>query len=389
MENPLQNLLRSPWPQSYVLAQPVRSCFQVACHQASMRLLRQWHLMPSPWSPTLVMLPRKVPLLLVLPQAGSCWAVRAHNNPMTSAVLSLHQTQSTRPMRSVTLLSTSHQATLGAWSLRGSRKPSVLEKMCHTTAQRMGSGFPLSWWVTTSLRACWRATTSTSSAEHWLLGLPWGLWFMTFLGQVRSARRQRHPLRVFLRAQVRQKWPTIFFFILFQNPESLHPVMVLMKRCLPSPSRILWSQRLTSGSRMTRLQLLRLRLLGCPRIKVGMDAGHHGPPGHFRRHVGAIVTMHLLRVLGRAGGARDAAAAQCVGTEVSNKDTGATCDWKCLVTSPGWSFVRDAEISAWLFYGGAIPTMIMVAFGQIATSESTMFEWCWENTLCIWKTNPI
>ena len=30
-----------------------------------------------------------------------------------------------------------------------------------------------------------------------------------------------------------------------------------------------------------------------------------------------------------------------------------------------------------------MPSMIMVAFGQIATGESTMFEWCWKNTLCI------
>ena len=103
-----------------------------------------------------------------------------------------------------------------------------------------------------------------------------------------------------------------------------------------------------------------------------MGAEPHDHLGNTGRHVAAVATAHVLRVLDHAARSQDVAVAQCAGTGVSNKATGATSGWRSLLASPGWSSVPAAAISAWLSFGGEMISMTVVAPGLPVTHESTV-----------------
>ena len=152
-------------------------------------------------------------------------------------------------------------------------------------------------------------------------------------------------------------------------------MMVLMMQCPPSPFLIQRSQSLTLGPISMRLQSRPLQLPRCPQIKSGMGAEPHDQLGDTGRHVAAIATGHLLRVLDHAAGSQDVAVAQCAGTGVSNTGKGATSGWRSLLTSPGRSSVPAAATSAWLSFGGEIMSMTIGKCGHCGhatTHESTV-----------------
>ena len=259
-------------------------------------------------------------------------------------------------------------------------RPLTWESPCPITARRTGPGSLPTSLGTTIGTACCGAMISTSSATRLFPESQQTRWSMMLLSCVLLitsvlcdlAQQAHHRLlllhtlrRFFSLRPLRLLTPLSLWLLL----ASLPPLMVLKMRCLLCQILTPQSLKLTLVPRWTHLQSPPPQLLGSPLAVWVTGAVPCAQLDELHRPAAAIAMVLPTTALGLVADTRDAAAAQCAGTEVSSGGTGAMYVCRSIATSMGASFAFVAATSAWGCFGGETIIMIEGPPGRPAAND--------------------